>query len=499
MTCNIQLGMLIPRQAHPQAQGRERTQNGWEGETEAINTPGQEPFSKDGAPLDTKKNTFDKVLSEKLEKPIAAAAEQVGQEMPHAVIDPLMFAQNAQAAAACEFSNAAFETGPMLLQDHVPDGMQMGTAAMIPAAAEPVLPTRIAEKAAADVIPEQAKDTGFSAVLKQRPEAADGLEPAAEQESAPSNLKLEVLAATEPKPAKTGRPEQLEPSTRQAKPPLENMPALPEKAIANTADKPAATNAPVFIAQTQPVSQKVPQIEPAAAANPSLKKTLQNKMTASTAGKDTSKTAAAFESAGGHTAAFAVQHKPELNITEAKLTGIENAQAVRPRAADAIAASRPAEQIAQSLPPGPVQAGQQIRLTLTPPELGTVRITFREQDSEIVGLVEVQKSQTRQELEESLPQLVSAMQNQGVEVRRIEVVQWNTPQQNTRENLSENYSPSAEREFMQQDNGNSSERSSRNSESGQSDGSGENTGSQFAASTPQQKEWFSDKSLNLYI
>ncbi|MHC4987391.1 MAG: flagellar hook-length control protein FliK [Planctomycetota bacterium] len=87
--------------------------------------------------------------------------------------------------------------------------------------------------------------------------------------------------------------------------------------------------------------------------------------------------------------------------------------------------TKPIDQILQHLSSVSVSGPQQrIQLTLTPEHLGTVRITFNRAEDEVVGLLEVQKNQTRREVEQALPQLISAMENSGVQVRRIEIVRW---------------------------------------------------------------------------
>lgn len=185
--------------------------------------------------------------------------------------------------------------------------------------------------------------------------------------------------------------------------------------------------------------------------------------------------------------------KPTVSVTE-------TAEVSRVRASDPVNASRTADQIAQKLSlEQPIRADQQIRLTLSPQELGTVRITFREQAGEVVGLLEVQKPQTRRELEDSMPQLLSSMQGQGVQVRRIEVVQWNAPQQQSRDSLSDSFNPSAEREFLQQRTGQSHDGSSQQRGFAQSNGFTAGPGKTSSADTYNPQEYFSDKGLNLYI
>ena len=69
-------------------------------------------------------------------------------------------------------------------------------------------------------------------------------------------------------------------------------------------------------------------------------------------------------------------------------------------------------------------------MMLAPDDLSAIRITFRQINSQIVGLLEVQKTDTRKEIERSVAQLTAAMETAGLQVRRIEVVPWNNSAQN---------------------------------------------------------------------
>lgn len=98
------------------------------------------------------------------------------------------------------------------------------------------------------------------------------------------------------------------------------------------------------------------------------------------------------------------------------------------------AAARPVDQIVQTLQLRTFGAESQIRMTLSPEDLGSIRITFRQIDNEMVGLLEVQKSDTRKEIERSVSQLTAAMESTGLQVRRIEVVPWNNSNNNNAQN-----------------------------------------------------------------
>jgi hypothetical protein len=64
---------------------------------------------------------------------------------------------------------------------------------------------------------------------------------------------------------------------------------------------------------------------------------------------------------------------------------------------------------------------QTVYLALSPAGLGMVRIQLQREGTEISGILEVQKAETRREIEKSLPQIVSILDSQGLQVRRIDV------------------------------------------------------------------------------
>ena len=71
---------------------------------------------------------------------------------------------------------------------------------------------------------------------------------------------------------------------------------------------------------------------------------------------------------------------------------------------------------------------RQITVRLNPPELGKVSITFRQQDAELTGLMEVNKAQTRFEIEQTLPQIIRNLADSGIQIKRLEVMLSNEEQ-----------------------------------------------------------------------
>ena len=82
------------------------------------------------------------------------------------------------------------------------------------------------------------------------------------------------------------------------------------------------------------------------------------------------------------------------------------------------------KQIFESIHSSIAQRGgdKQITVNLNPPELGQVSIKFQEQDAQLIGLLEVSKTQTRSEIEQALPQIVRNLSDSGINIKRLEVV-----------------------------------------------------------------------------
>lgn len=118
---------------------------------------------------------------------------------------------------------------------------------------------------------------------------------------------------------------------------------------------------------------------------------------------------------------------------------------------------RPIDQILDHISSMSVSQDQhRVRLSLSPQYLGAVRMTFQYEGDEVFGLLEVQKTETRREIEETLPHLISSMQSSGLQVRRVEVVQWDSNQQAFKDESSAGFDSSMKQEFFQESSGQSS-------------------------------------------
>jgi flagellar hook-length control protein FliK len=87
------------------------------------------------------------------------------------------------------------------------------------------------------------------------------------------------------------------------------------------------------------------------------------------------------------------------------------------------------EQIQGSISSSLRQGDQQITIHLNPPELGRVFIKFQEQQGQITGLLQVDKMQTRHEIEQALPQIIQNLTDSGIQIKRLEVTLTDQPQQ----------------------------------------------------------------------
>ncbi|MHC4616134.1 MAG: flagellar hook-length control protein FliK [Planctomycetota bacterium] len=87
------------------------------------------------------------------------------------------------------------------------------------------------------------------------------------------------------------------------------------------------------------------------------------------------------------------------------------------------------EQLFESIRSSLSQDEQRLTIRLHPPELGKVSVRVQEQQGQITGVLEVSKAETRYEIEHALPAVIKALQDAGVQIRRLEVVLTDQPEQ----------------------------------------------------------------------
>jgi flagellar hook-length control protein FliK len=125
------------------------------------------------------------------------------------------------------------------------------------------------------------------------------------------------------------------------------------------------------------------------------------------------------------------QHNPQTLITEQSSIPAKSATAANSSNQSSSDVSADiGRQILESVQRSMSQQGadHQITVRLNPPELGKVLIKFQQQDSELTGLMEVNKSQTRFEIEQALPQIIRNLANCGIHIKRLDVMLSNEQQ-----------------------------------------------------------------------
>lgn len=132
---------------------------------------------------------------------------------------------------------------------------------------------------------------------------------------------------------------------------------------------------------------------------------------------------------------------PQTGTIEQSITTVENAKASN-LTQQSVPNDVPAnigKQILESIHSSLTQQGgdKQITVHLNPPELGEVFIKFQEQDTQITGMLEVSKTQTRFEIEQALPQIIRNLSDSGINIKRLEVV-LTSSEQSDQETLKDN-------------------------------------------------------------
>ncbi len=118
---------------------------------------------------------------------------------------------------------------------------------------------------------------------------------------------------------------------------------------------------------------------------------------------------------------IAARNSPRIALVEQPFNASQGDRTAGNASSTSVSASV-SEQIQESLRTSLARPDQQITIRLNPPELGNVLIKFQEQDSQITGVLEVNKAQTRAEIQQALPEIVRNLQELGVNIRRLEVV-----------------------------------------------------------------------------
>jgi flagellar hook-length control protein FliK len=110
----------------------------------------------------------------------------------------------------------------------------------------------------------------------------------------------------------------------------------------------------------------------------------------------------------------------------------------------------PSEQVISQIQNKITGSSQEIQITLSPAELGSVRVTFRQQEGQIEGLLEVENPQVRKDIEKAMPQIAAILAQNGMLVRRIDIAPMPNQQQNNQESLQspEHHFNPSEHQFL---------------------------------------------------
>ena len=121
-----------------------------------------------------------------------------------------------------------------------------------------------------------------------------------------------------------------------------------------------------------------------------------------------------------------IGNTPPIGITEQSTASSESAKP----AANADSQLSVADQIMEPVRTSLSSGSRQVDIQLNPPELGKVNITFREDADGITGLLQVSEPQTRQQIQQELPQIIQNLQDSGIQIKKLDVELTDQQQQN---------------------------------------------------------------------
>jgi len=81
-------------------------------------------------------------------------------------------------------------------------------------------------------------------------------------------------------------------------------------------------------------------------------------------------------------------------------------------------------------------ADNKITVRLNPPELGKLSIELRQDSNHLTGVLEVSKLQTRDQIQQALPQIITTLQEAGINLKKFDLVLSDQPQQQPFEDQS---------------------------------------------------------------
>lgn len=93
--------------------------------------------------------------------------------------------------------------------------------------------------------------------------------------------------------------------------------------------------------------------------------------------------------------------------------------------------SNPARQATELMRMAAQRNADRITVRLDPPDMGRIEIKFQQTNGVVVGVIEADKVQTRDEIANSVPEIIRALNDSGVAIKKVEVVLTDREQQNT--------------------------------------------------------------------
>ena len=117
-------------------------------------------------------------------------------------------------------------------------------------------------------------------------------------------------------------------------------------------------------------------------------------------------------------------------VTPAQVDPV-TAEAPQPAAAPPQPALRssPVDQIVESAALTEARAGQRVVVRLNPPELGTARLTLRQDGSGVRGVLEVQDARALAELQQATPPMIQRLAESGIQMRSLDITLSNPGEQ----------------------------------------------------------------------
>ncbi|MFB0552135.1 MAG: flagellar hook-length control protein FliK [Phycisphaerae bacterium] len=216
--------------------------------------------------------------------------------------------------------------------------------------------------------------------------------------------------------------------TKHTEPPSQPVGITPEKTAPN-AEKPSdsAAAAPDIVSESSGGNGKEsPRAGNKLSDNPTVQELNVTAVQVSTGQTKNRGSSTSNDSSDSDLEKILSHNNPQTPVTEQSHNSAEGAKtaSLPGQTSPSSVSAEIGKQILESIHSSLSREGQdqQITIRLNPPELGKVLIKFDEQDSQIIGLLEVSKPQTRIEIQQALPRIIQNLQDSGIHIKRLEVV-----------------------------------------------------------------------------